>query len=129
MIKEFHNRLKGALIVPLGLFLVLIPFSMLVGWNLLSAILFWLIIMPAVTIYLPLLISKNKNHLWESLIGMTIFYAIMVFMIYDHYQTDYFQIMMVSFVINVVVVSMISWTKRHWRLTGSNLNNTYHLQV
>jgi len=43
---------------------------------------------------------------------MTIFYAIMVFMIYDHYKTDLFQIMMVSFVVNTIVVFIISWIKK-----------------
>lgn len=116
MNKETKDKLKGILIVPIGLILVLIPFSMLIGWNLFTAILFWLVITPALTSYLPTIISKNKNHLMESLMGLAIFYAFMVFMIYDHYKTDYFLIMMASLVVNMMVVLMISWTIKHRKL-------------
>lgn len=105
-------KIISTLSISVGLILILVPFSMLIGWNLFTATLFWLIITPAVTIYLPKLISKNKDHLWESLIGMTIFYAFMVFMIYDHYKTDYFQIMIVSLVVNMMVVLMMRLIKR-----------------
>lgn len=122
-------KIISTLSISVGLILILIPFSMLIGWNLITATLFWLIIIPAVTIYLPQLISKNKDHLWESLIGMTIFYAFMVFMIYDHYKTDYFKLIMVSFVVNMMVVLMILSAKRHRKLTANNQNNTFHLQI
>jgi hypothetical protein len=42
------EQLKGTLIVPIVLVAVLIPFSMLIGWNLLTAILFWFLIVPAI---------------------------------------------------------------------------------
>ena len=59
--------------------------------------------------YLPSLVSSNQNHLIETVLGLIVFYSIMVFMIYDHYQTDYFKAMIVSFVINLIVVSI--WSK------------------
>ena len=107
-----NKKLKGTLIVPIALAIVLIPFSILVGWNLLTMILFWFFIVPAIATLLPSLLSKNKSHLFESLVGVLIFYALMVFMIYDHFMTDYFQIMILSCVINLVFVYLISWTRR-----------------
>ena len=112
MDKKSKDKLKGTLIVPVGLAIILIPFSMLIGWNLITLILFWLVLTPGLTIYLPTLVSRNKNHSFESLLGLTIFYAIMVFMIYDHYKTDYFQLMIWSCVINLILVSVITWTRR-----------------
>jgi hypothetical protein len=112
MDKESKDKLKGALIVPIGLAIILVPFSILIGWNVITLILFWFVLTPRLTIYLPTKFSSNKNHFSESLLGLVIFYAIMVFMIYDHYKTDYFQIMILSFVINLALVSIILWLKK-----------------
>jgi len=106
------ESLKGTLIVPVALAAVLIPFSMLIGWNLLTAILFWFFIVPPIALYLPNKVSKNKRHLLETLSGLMIFYGFMVFMIYDHFKTDLFQIMIVSCVVNLVLVSLINWAGR-----------------
>jgi len=106
------EKLKGTLIVPIALVVFLIPFSMLVGWNLLTAILFWFFIVPAVALYLPNKVSRNKGHLLETLSGLIIFYGFMVFMIYDHFKTDLFQIMIVSCFVNLVLVSLINWAGR-----------------
>ena len=112
MDKESKDKLKGTMIVPVGLVIILVPFSMLIGWNLVTLILFWFVLTPGLTIYLPTLVSSNKKHLFESLVGLIIFYGLMVFMIYDHYKADYFQVMIVSCVINVILISAITWTKR-----------------
>lgn len=103
--------LKATLIVPFCLILVLIPYSMLIGWNLFTGVLFWYVITPALTIYLPGIFLKNRNHLLESLVGLLIFYALMVFMIYEHYKTDYFKVMMVSLVVNMMVIALFMWIK------------------
>lgn len=84
---------------------------MLLGWNGPTLALFWLVMTPGLTIYLPTLVSSNERHLFESVAGMMLFYGFMVFMIYDHYKSEYFQFMMISCVINVVLVSVISWTR------------------
>lgn len=104
--------LKGTLIVPVVLAIVIVPYSLLIGWNLTTLFLFWFIIIPALAIYLPTRVSNNKNHLFESLVGLIMFYAFMVFMIYNHYQTDYFQIMMLSCVVNMILISTITEFKR-----------------
>lgn len=111
MNKESKYKLCGTLIVPFGLAILLAPYSMLIGWNLMTMVLFWLVLTPTLTIYLPTLVSRNKNHLLESVLGMTIFYALMVFMIYDHYKTDTFQFMIWSSVINLILVSVIIWIR------------------
>jgi len=109
---ESKDKLKGILIVPIGLAVVLVPFSILIGWNLITLTLFWFLLIPVLSIYLPAIISNSKNHLFESLAGLIIFYGIMVFMIYEHYMTDYFQIMIMSCVINLIVVSVVLWKRR-----------------
>lgn len=53
MNKKSKDILKATLIVPFCLILVLIPYSMLIGWNLFTGVLFWYVITPALTIYLP----------------------------------------------------------------------------
>ena len=102
----------GTLIVPVGLTIVLVPFSIFIAWNLVTLIVFWFIVIPWLTIYLPTIVSQSKNHLFESLGGLVIFYATMVFMIYDHYKSDYFQVMIVSFVINLIVVFVATWIRK-----------------
>lgn len=112
MSKQVRDQLKGTLVVPVALAIVLIPFSLLIGWNLLTLILFWLLIVPALTIYLPTVVSTNKNHFFESSLGLMMFYGLMVFMIYDHYKTDYFRVMIVSCFVNLILISLITWFKR-----------------
>ena len=112
MEKPFKDQLKGTLIVPIGITTVLIPFSLLIGWNIFTLFLFWFVFVPTLTLYLPTTISKNSNHLFESLAGLTIFYGMMIFIIYDHYKTDYFQVMMVSCAINLVLITLITLVRR-----------------
>lgn len=112
MPKEFKNKLRGTLLVSLGLAMTLVPFSMLIGWNLLTLILFWFVLTPGLTIYLPATLSNNTNQLFGSLAGLILFYGMMVFMIYDHHKTDYFQIMILSCLIKLVVVTALHWVKR-----------------
>lgn len=107
MDKESKDKLKGITIVPLGLAIILVPYSLIIGWSGATLILFWFVLAPGLAIYLPTLVSGNKYHLFESITGLMLFYGIMAFMIYDHYKTDYFQLMILSCVINVILVSAI----------------------
>ena len=109
---EWKNHVKGTMIVPMSLLILLVPFSLLLTWNLLTLILFWFALIPIVTLYLPGKALKTKNHLFESLVGLMIFYGIMVFMIYDHHQSDYFQVMMISCLINLIVVGTVTFLRR-----------------
>ena len=103
---------KGVLAVTFGTLVVLAPYSLLIGWNLITALLFWFVIVPCIAIYLPAKVSGSKNHLIESLLGLVVFYAFIVFMIYDHYKSDQFLVMMVSCGVNLIIVSAIYLTRR-----------------
>ncbi len=78
MDKEIKDKLKGTLIVPVGLAIILIPFSILIGWDMITLILFWFVLTPGLTIYLPTKFSRSKNHFVESIMGLIIFYAIII---------------------------------------------------
>jgi len=112
MNRNVSDRLKGMLIVPAGLAIVLVPYSLLLGRNLLNVFLFWFVITPTLAIYLPTFVSRNKSHFFESTIGLIIFYGLMVFMIYDHYKTDFFKVMIASCLVNVVLISVIVGTRK-----------------
>ena len=112
MKNKMKEQWKGMVTVAVVLPLVLVPFSLVLGWNILTLLLFWFAIVPALTIYLPAKVSKQTNHLVESLVGMTIFYGFMVFMTYSHYKTDYFQVMMTSYIVNIVMVTALTLLKK-----------------
>ena len=57
-------------------------------------------------------ISKRKNLLPESLTGMVIFYAVIIFLIYDYNNTDYFKALLISCAINLVLIPLLSFTTR-----------------
>ena len=109
-IARLKDQLKRTFIVPIVLAILLVSFSTLIGWNLMTLFLFWFILIPILAVYLSNIISKNNNHLTESLAGLVIFYGGMVFMIFDHYRSDYFKIMLLSGLINLVLITVISFT-------------------
>ena len=111
------ERLKGMLIIPIVLGVILLIFSKALGWNLTTLILYWFACIPILSVYLPRKISKNKNHLSESLSGLMIFYLLMVFLIYKQYNSDYFKIMIASAVINAGLVLLITVTAQPRMLT------------
>jgi len=103
---------KGALTVVVGILLVLAPFSLIIGWNIVTLLVFWFVMVPWIAMYLPSKVSKSKNHLIESLAGLVIFYSLMVFLIYEQFRSDYFFVMMVSCGVNLIVVSAINLTRK-----------------
>jgi hypothetical protein len=107
---NIQDLLKGIFAVLIGLAIVLIPFSIFIGWNLPTLLLFWFVVIPTLTIYLPTRVSKNSSHLLESVGGLTLFYGAMVFMIYEHYQTDYFLVMGISCFLNLALVALFTFT-------------------
>lgn len=112
MSPQFKEGAKTALVLALALQIILVCYSYLLGWSLMSLLVFWFIIVPWMAIYLPGRISKNANHLTESLMGLVIFYAVMIFMTYKLYKSDYFQVMSFSCGINALVVLVSSMLKR-----------------
>ncbi|HTH57901.1 MAG TPA: hypothetical protein VL728_17760 [Cyclobacteriaceae bacterium] len=111
-IKSMKEVMKGVLAVVIGVTLVFTPYSLLIGWNLITFVLFWFIMVPLIAFFLPPKVSRNETHLIESVVGVLIFYALMVFMIYDHYESDFFFVMMISCVVNLIVMFLASWTRR-----------------
>ncbi|MFH6604361.1 hypothetical protein ACEZ3G_12790 [Maribacter algicola] len=109
MNSEVADILKGMVIIPIGLAIILVPFSILIGWNVVTLFLFWFILIPGVIIYLPTKVSSKKHHLFKSLAGLVVFYAIMIFMIYEHYKTDYFSVMIISSIINLISIFVFAW--------------------
>ena len=84
-------------IVPSCIFLVLVPYSVIAGWNGLTLFIFWFLLCPALTLYLNALLLRKSYRIWKALISMVAFYGFMVFMIYKHFATDFFAVMMISF--------------------------------
>ena len=103
-----RTNVKTACIVTIGLVITLIPYSLLLGWNTITLFIFWFAIIPTIAIYLPKAILHKKTSLLGRLIGLMTFYGLMIFMIYKHFKTDYFQVMIVSALINTIVVSLNS---------------------
>ncbi len=114
------RTIRGVLIIAIMLFIALVPFSFLVGWNLITLLLFWFILIPVISIYLPIKIFKNEDWLIQALGGLVLFYGVMVFLIYDQYRTDYFKIMIVSAVANLVVVAGFFLAKKPQHKSGLN---------
>jgi len=90
------NKLKATIIVPVALAAILVPFSLFIGWSVFTLIIFWMVLVPVLSIILPAKLSRNRNNFYQSIFGLLIFYGLMILMIYDHYKTDYFQIMIWS---------------------------------
>ena len=101
----FKDRLIGILVVPMILLMVVASYSLLIGWTLASMLVFWYLLVPVLTVGVSWRLLKDRNPVWVPLLGLAIFYVGMVFMIYDHYQTDYFRIMLLSLAINGALVT------------------------
>jgi len=110
-------QLKETLIIPIIGFISLVLFSFSLGWNLLTALLFWFLLIPILANQLPRLISKKYIYPKQSIIGLIVFYAFMICMIYDHYQTDLFRLMIISLVGNIFLVLFVTWVRRQNRLS------------
>tara|TARA_A100000171_G_scaffold44571_1_gene47516 strand:- start:9842 stop:10195 length:354 start_codon:yes stop_codon:yes gene_type:complete len=104
------SSLKSTLAIPLVMAIILIPFSFLIGWNVASMVVFWFVLIPLVSHLVPTKVFKSNNPLKESIIGLTIFYTLMTFMIYEH--SDLLQLMLISFVVNLLVLFFIQLDKK-----------------
>jgi hypothetical protein len=98
------KQILGITGVLAGLALILIPFSLIIGWSVISLISFWFIIVPLFSFIIPHLIPGNRLKLLQSIIGMILFYGIMIFMIYKQSETDYFRAMAVSGIVNLILL-------------------------
>ena len=119
-IKRYRIRtlFKVAIIIPSCVFLFVAGSGYFFGVsrNLLSTIVSWFVIIPLLTVFLSKIISGNKNLALKSLISLVAFYGVMVFMIYKHYQTDFFKVMIASLVFNSLVMLVgivVTWFDRN----------------
>ena len=110
MKNQSNTNIKNTLAIPLAMVIILIPFSLLIGWNIASMVIFWFLLIPLVSHLIPRKVFKSTNPMKESIIGLTIFYALMTFMIYEH--SDFLQLMMISFVVNILVTFFIQFDKK-----------------
>jgi hypothetical protein len=112
MDNKFINKTVRLLSVPVSLFILLLPFSFLTGWNSATMVVYWIFITPFVAEYVPTIFSNKKDQLADSLIGMLIFYSFIVLLTYKQFQTDFFSFIVVSFIINIVSITVISKVKK-----------------
>ena len=111
-VNALFNSLKSVVLIPTALTSTLILISFTMGWNSATLILFWFVAAPVIAIRLPSLLSKNRKSIVEPIAGLILFYGLMVLMIYRHYESDYFKLMIISFLLNILLVSLIYFVKR-----------------
>lgn len=109
-------RIAEALLIPVIGFACLVLYSLALGWTLPSMILFWFLLLPAMAIFLPKFIVKRDIHLWQSILGLVLFYAFMVLMIYQHSESDFFILMMLSLFCNIAMASFMSLLAKSARI-------------
>lgn len=103
---------KIAILIPLCLFVVMAPYSLLLGWNVITLIIFWFFIVPGVILYLSARLFKDSRVTGKAMVSLITFYSIMVFMTYKHFQSDYFAMMLFSFLFNLLVMGLVMFVER-----------------
>lgn len=98
------------IMIPMFTMLIMGGYSWLIGWNFLSALGAWFILVPLTTFSLSNLLGLKQ--IWHSGISMLCLYAWMVFGIYDHYQSDLFVLMMLSLIYNTFIILLIILSER-----------------
>ena len=103
------EKLRGSLlisviIVTLSLIIILVPYSLFLGWNLFTSILFWFVLVPLISILTARFYSNTKKRLLAGIIGCLLFYLIIIFMIYSSYQSDQFKLMIVSSFSSILMI-------------------------
>ncbi len=63
MSRDLVSKALTVFCVPVSLFILLLPFSFLTGWNLAKALIYWFFISPFMAEYLPAVFSYSKNQL------------------------------------------------------------------
>jgi hypothetical protein len=112
---------KVLVLIPFGVFLVMALYSLLIRWNLTTSILLWFFVVPAVILFLNLGLFKTRNITWKTVASLASLYCITVYMIYDHYQSDAFEIMMFSAGYNFLVMALVMFVQ--WRDKTSDQRN------
>ena len=98
------NKYVSSVVVLVGLIIALIPFGLIFGMSLLPNIIFWFFVVPMLAFAIVKQICHSRDHVFAAASGLVLFYAFMVFMIYDHYQSDFFKLMVVSMMTSIPAV-------------------------
>ncbi len=93
------------------LILVLIPYSIFLGWNAITLILFWFILVPLVAHYSSRIIKDVKNNLIPAMGGAFLFYSVMIILTYKQYESDYFTIIKYSVIPSLLIILVINYEK------------------
>ena len=107
----FH--LLGSLLTSIILFGCLAIYSVLLGWNLYSSLIFWGLLVPIIA-YLSSQILKTNNHLIIALLGTIFFYCFVFFMTYKHYDTDWFTVMKYSLVSSAFLIIVYYYFNKYY---------------
>ena len=90
------NFIISATLVTILLVSILVPYSFFLGWNIFTSILFWVILVPVISTVSARFYTNPEKRLLVGIVGCVFFYLIMIFMIYSHYESDLFKIMILS---------------------------------
>ena len=109
MKSEAVKKLRGnltisAIIVTLSLITILVPYSLFLGWNLFTSIIFWFILVPLISILTARFYKNPEKRLLAGTIGCLFFYFFIIFMIYGSYQSDHFKLMIVSLFSSILLI-------------------------
>ncbi|MBT3208038.1 MAG: hypothetical protein HN704_08015 [Bacteroidetes bacterium] len=100
------NIIISIFVVIASLSAVLVPYSLLFGWNVISVIVFWFFLVPLVSIAAARFYFNEKKQYLVSIVGCFLFYMCMLFMIYEHYLSDFFVMMMISMITSLIVITL-----------------------
>jgi len=107
-INRYHllTPVKVILVVPLCVFIFIAVAGYFFGGtrSLATTVLSWFVVIPLLTVGLSKIISGRDNLAFKSLISLLSMYGIMIFMIYEHYQSDFFKVMIASLIFNAVIM-------------------------
>ena len=99
-----RNFTISATLVTISLVSVLVPYSLSLGWNIFTSILFWIILVPAISTLSARFYGNPEKRLLVGIVGCLFFYLIMIFMIYSHYESDLFRIMILSSFSSIFII-------------------------
>lgn len=104
------TRIKLAILCPLGMLLLFAGYVNLLGFDLLTQLIFWFVVLPYSTIFVSGRITGQKRNVLPSLIPLTLFYGIMIFMSYKH--EDLLYVMLISLVYNNIILGLVAFSNR-----------------
>jgi hypothetical protein len=104
--------IRNVTLITVTLFAALAAFSLATNfsWHLhaLTVLLFWFVAVPILAYYVAFKLNLRKDTASsQAIAGLVVFYALMLGLTYRLTQTDYFQIMALSFLPTILAVYYI----------------------